>query len=65
VVLDWSLGPQPGLLEVVSFERPRLPVTTRYTANVRVTIRDEDIARQWRDGVREVWVDAGPDAAGG
>ena len=65
VVLDWSLGPQPGLLEVVRFERPRLPVTTRYTANVRVTIRDEDIARQWRDGVREVWVYAGPDAAGG
>ncbi len=65
VVLDWSLGPQPLLLEVVSLEPPRLPVTTRYTANVRVSIRDEDIARQWRDGIREAWVNAESDAAGG
>jgi hypothetical protein len=57
--VDWSLGRQPRVLDVVSLERPQLPATTRYTPNVRVTIRDDEVRAQWQDAVREAWVDAG------
>ncbi len=53
--VDWTLGRQPAVLDVVSRDRPALPATTRYSPNVRVTIGDEDDRVLWRDEVSAAW----------